>query len=193
MTTTNPLFEKAFLYTVGSAPGAGNEGGATFTDDPDDAGGPTKYGITQTTLAGWRGHAVTADDVKNLSETEARDIFYARYWRPLSLDDVITAPAAIPIFDAGVLFGNGVSAINTQRALLGCGYFSLKVDGSLGPKSVEALNGVKPEFFLREFTALLKSRIVDVAGTYPRDKKFQKGWTARVDRYLQLLTKGGSV
>ncbi len=56
------------------------EGG--FVDDPQDLGGATKYGITQATLAAYRGHQVTKDDVRGLSDTEARDIYRTNYVRP---------------------------------------------------------------------------------------------------------------
>ncbi len=48
------------------------EGG--YVDHPADKGGPTNMGITLNTLARWRGHAVTAADVKALTRAEARQI-----------------------------------------------------------------------------------------------------------------------
>lgn len=53
------------------------EGG--FVDNPDDRGGPTNFGITQNTLSDWRGYKVTRDEVKNLTEAEARQIYNSRY------------------------------------------------------------------------------------------------------------------
>jgi len=38
------------------------EGG--FSEEPSDHGGATNWGITAATLAHWRGHAVTAADVR---------------------------------------------------------------------------------------------------------------------------------
>jgi len=56
------------------------EGG--FVNHPADRGGPTKYGITQATLARWRGRAVSAADVRTLTRLEARQIFEAQYLKP---------------------------------------------------------------------------------------------------------------
>src|SRR5262245_28219558 len=58
------------------------EGG--YVNNPADRGGPTNFGITQATLADWRGHAVSADDVKNMSRDEAEKIYEARYVAPFA-------------------------------------------------------------------------------------------------------------
>lgn len=53
------------------------EGG--FVDRTDDKGGATNFGITQTTLRDWRGHAVSKEDVRALTQTEARAIYRKNY------------------------------------------------------------------------------------------------------------------
>lgn len=57
------------------------EGG--YVDHPQDAGRCTNHGITLATLSAWRGHAVTCDDVKNLQDSEAREIYRQHYIAPL--------------------------------------------------------------------------------------------------------------
>lgn len=56
------------------------EGG--YVDHPADKGGPTNYGITQATLAEWRGRPVSVDEVKALNATQAADIYMSRYVKP---------------------------------------------------------------------------------------------------------------
>ena len=51
----------------------------SYVHDPQDRGGPTKYGITQRTLRAWRGQAVTAEDVRQVTRDEARAIYRRRY------------------------------------------------------------------------------------------------------------------
>jgi lysozyme family protein len=53
------------------------EGG--FVDHKDDKGKATKYGITQATLAEWLGRPASVDDVKALTEHEAREIYREEY------------------------------------------------------------------------------------------------------------------
>jgi len=55
------------------------EGG--YVDHPQDPGGATNMGITRNTLADWRGRPVSKEEVKELSESEAKDIYFKRYWR----------------------------------------------------------------------------------------------------------------
>lgn len=58
------------------------EGG--YVDNPDDRGGPTKYGITIRTLSTARGTQATKEDIYNLTEIEARDIYESMYVAPFS-------------------------------------------------------------------------------------------------------------
>lgn len=55
---------------------------AGYVDHPNDRGGCTNRGITIGTLRDWRGRDVTCEDVRNLSEREARAIYHARYIHP---------------------------------------------------------------------------------------------------------------
>jgi lysozyme family protein len=87
-----------------------DEGG--YTDHKRDTGGPTNLGITREDLARWRKKAVSAEDVKKLSKSEAGDIYTFFYWAPLKCDDL---PLGVDytMFDCGLL--HGVVAL-----LLGC-------------------------------------------------------------------------
>lgn len=56
------------------------EGG--FVHHPADPGKATHYGITQATLSAWRGQEVTPEDVRALTEPEARAIYRQWYLEP---------------------------------------------------------------------------------------------------------------
>ena len=104
------------------------EGG--YVNHPNDRGGPTKYGITQATLARHRGTAVTEFQVSSMSEAEAREIYRAEYFRGL---ERVNDPALLEfLFDYAVNSGPGravkclmtvlggrkLAEINDQAALL---------------------------------------------------------------------------
>lgn len=52
------------------------EGGQKITNDPDDPGKTTRFGISQ------RAHPEV--DIENLTEEEAKDIYYNQYWLPIA-------------------------------------------------------------------------------------------------------------
>lgn len=86
------------------------EGG--YTDHPADTGGPTKYGITLATLASWRGHPVTAADVRALSEIEARAIYTKLYLEPFDgIDDAIRPQVIDIAVNAGVFRAKALLAL----------------------------------------------------------------------------------
>jgi type VI secretion system secreted protein VgrG len=160
-----------------------NEGG--YSNDPDDPGGPTNFGITQHDLAIHRGVPVSADEVKNMTVDEAKEIYFAHYWVPLNLSQLHAAPIATCIMDTGVLYGTTVGAVFAQRVCVALGH-EIAVDGKLGPQSVEALNSVDVKTFLKTYVANIHARINGIIRAHPRELKFKAGWELRADRLLTL-------
>ncbi len=161
-----------------------NEGGYVW--DMADPGGPTKYGITLGTLSQWRSVPCSANDVLNLTRDEAGRIYEFLYWKPLGLDRVTQLGVATAMFDCGILFGLGVSALFTQKALISCGFTDMKADGHIGPVTVAALNTVEPAAFLMTFALLFKARIADIITRRPQSEKFEHGWNVRIDKLFSL-------
>ncbi|MBX9944915.1 MAG: peptidoglycan-binding protein [Reyranella sp.] len=90
------------------------EGG--YVHHPSDRGGPTKYGITQATLADWRGRPVTAAEVEALAVAEARAIYRAVYFRGL---EAVTDPKVLEfLFDYSAHSGPG-RAVKALLVVLG--------------------------------------------------------------------------
>jgi lysozyme family protein len=112
--------------------------GTTYTNDPDDKGGPTKYGVTQEELASWRKHPVTPEDVAALQEPEAEAIARARYW---PYDPIINQGVAMRAADLGYNAGVQIGKAALQRAANACGA-ALKIDGGIGPRTIAAVNAV---------------------------------------------------
>lgn len=110
------------------------EGGDKFTDRAVDRGGPTKFGITQTTLGAWHNKPATVDDVKNLTEAEARQIYETQFITKPGFDKITYGPLRVHVIDFGVNSGTD-RAIKYLQALVGA-----LVDGQFGPKSQAAVN-----------------------------------------------------
>ena len=148
------------------------EGG--YGDDPDDGGGPIKYGITLKTLAAWRGRAVTAADVKALTYAEALKIFRARYWQPLHGDDLQIA-IALMTYNAGVNNGIHDGARFLQECLNKRGA-ALAVDGEIGPLTLAAAAGADVPQLVADYAARHEADYRQLKGF----AKFGKGWLNRL-------------
>lgn len=108
--------------------------GDRYTNRAADRGGPTKYGITQATLAKYRGHPVSAADVAALTEAEARAIYLRAYIDDPEFDHIDDAHLRGLLVDSGVQHGPARAVRWVQRAV------GVKVDGVLGPISLGAIN-----------------------------------------------------
>lgn len=158
------------------------EGG--YVDHPADRGGPTKYGITQETLAGWRGHPVTAADVAALSVEEASEIYADRYVRPLARLEFIPDVFALMV-DIAVMSGVATAIRLLQSTLNSMTTLDvLAVDGILGQKTVMAVVRMAPG---RVVQAMVKARVLMLARMVERDPSqsvFLVGWLNRTLAFL---------
>ena len=117
------------------------EGG--YVNHPNDRGGPTRWGITETVARRYGYHG----DMKVLPKDFAKKIYRQRYLDEPGFDCVLerSEMIAAELFDTGVNAGPGRASQFLQRALNllnrnGRDYPELKVDGDVGPKTLAALD-----------------------------------------------------
>ena len=108
-------FDDAFAVVIG------NEGG--YSNDPNDPGGETKFGISKRAYPGL--------DIANLTLERARGIYRHDYWDKVS-GDLLPYRVALQVFDFAVNGGTD-AAIRTLQKTLG-----VDVDGQLGPVTLKA-------------------------------------------------------
>lgn len=160
--------------------------GREYTNIKDDDGGPTKFGITMSTLSDFRHKLCMPDDVKNLTEDEARDVYRVLFWDRLQLDRAPSQMLAYVLFNQAVNFGAVKVAKKVQTILRDLGAHVV-IDGVFGPMSVNALISADPKKFLAEFmkktyVSYAKSVVAD-----PDDLKFLVGWMNRANSLLDLI------
>ncbi|MBM3114296.1 glycoside hydrolase family 108 protein [Jeongeupia naejangsanensis] len=153
-------FAVAFQRTIGL------EG--DYWDDP--AGGPTRYGITETTA---RDHGYCGD-MHDLPLTTAAAIYWQSYWVqsgcvyfPLVL--------AYQLFDAGVNHGPATAIKLLQRAV------GTDDDGIIGSQTLDATKAMNPYDVAILFLAQRERYFTDCTG-WPDNGK---GWSRRVVQNLQ--------
>lgn len=160
--TSRELFNRAIEVVL-------EHEGDTYTDNPLDRGGPTKFGIAQR----WNPDL----DVKNLTRAQAIEVYWERHWhghRYECLPEVI----AIKVFDLAVNLGHKTVVTCLQRALRACG-LNVTIDGFLGTETCGAATQV-------DQTALMAALRSEAAGEYrvrvARDGSqaaFRDGWLNR--------------
>lgn len=162
------------------------EGG--YADHPADAGGATRWGITQAVARadGYRG------DMRALPRGMAAAIYRRRYWTAPGFDRVadVAPRIAAELFDTAVNMGAAVAAGFLQRALnaLNRGasdYPDLSLDGQIGARTLAALaaflarRGSGGEaVLLKAMEALQGERYLALAERRPANEAFLYGWLA---------------
>lgn len=174
------LFDQAFAYLI-------QDEGTTYTNNPGDSGGPTKFGVTKKAYAAFLHIDVTDDVIAGLTITEAKQFYAETFWKPLLCDQISKPALAIAVFDTAVLHGAMTTAMRVQRALNLVSPNSLEVDGHIGTQTLAALSAVSEASFLWAFGWILINRIDLVIQTHPDYEVFRRGWETRTSRLLTLL------
>lgn len=162
------------------------EGG--YVNHPADRGGPTKYGVTQATLSRYLGWAATEQEVQNMDQEIARDIYERNYYYGPRIDKL---PEAIQpfIFDCAVNHGPRRAIKFVQSVCNQAGFTpALSIDGAMGPNTRKAAEQAYNRMGAIFLEALLEERrnfyrvIVD---HNPSQKVFLEGWLNRVAEFEQ--------
>lgn len=151
------------------------EGG--YVDHPADKGGTTNWGITKATLAAHRMRPVTEDDVKALSEDEARSIYRQRYIIDTRLHRIVDTRLRALLVDMAVLHG-ARNAIKMLQKVVG-----VREDGILGPVTWKAIDNTTRVLVTAE-RARFFGRILS------RDQSqyvFAAGWMNRLAEWIEEL------
>ncbi len=151
------------------------EGG--FSHLSQDKGGATKYGITLRTLMAWRKSTVTVQDVKDLTEDEAKAIYTDLYFNRPGIDK-LPSPLNNLIFDFAVNSGPTRAIMALQEAL------GITVDGTLGPITYAAVAATDLHTLQN---SVVRQRILMVARIVKKDPTqltFLIGWVSRAFEFV---------
>jgi lysozyme family protein len=141
-----------------------HEGG--FTNNPNDRGGPTKYGITQADMPSRNIREITTDD--------AIAYYKEHYIKPLYAQ-ISNQVLGEKLVDMGVLFGVG-TAVKLLQISLSSG-ITVVSDGVFGPNTLAAAN---ERGNVDAYRAVLYNHAMDVVNRNPQDAVFLQGWTNRI-------------
>lgn len=162
--------------------------GFAYTDDPVDAGGSTKFGITQRTLQYYRRQVtgnpalvVTKADVAGLSIDEAMACGVRVFAVEPKIDRLADWRTRLIVYDYGFHSGQP-RAIQALQTAVGA-----TPDGVLGPLTLE-LVGAMPNW--QTALRVLTSREEFMDGIFtkrPAQKKYMHGWFRRTTTLQRVL------
>lgn len=137
-----------------------DEGG--YTNNPNDSGGPTNFGITLTDYRKYINPKGSATSVKNMTQTQAQTIYKSKYWDALGCDNL---PSGVDnaAFNYGVLAGIGRPKTDLQR------FASIK----------------DPDKLIDCICDEMHTFLNNLAMSQPKDRVFITGWNSRVSRLRQ--------
>lgn len=151
----------------------------SYIDHPDDRGGPTNHGITIKTLSDWRGRPATIDDVKKLTEVEAREIYRECYIIAPRLHKVIDDKVRALAVDCAVNHGPKQAVKLLQLAA------RVFPDGDLGPKTESAISCMDPAVLYRRLCAARVRFYGQIITKDPSQSVFAAGWTNRIAEFIE--------
>jgi len=156
-------FDQAFDLVIG------HEGG--YTNNPNDPGGETKFGISK--------RAYPQLDIKNLTLEQAKEIYQTDYWNK-ALCPSFPDPLQFQLFDTAVNSGPRQAIVLLQRAL------GVADDGVAGPMTFDAISKISSiaELSVRFLAARLRF-MTGLSGW----EHFGKGWARRIADNMEEVFK----
>ena len=153
-------FERAYAFVRGV------EGG--YTNHPNDRGGPTNLGVTQRTYDTYRRRkGLPPQDVRQITEAEAEEIYRTMYWEASGADR-LAGPLALVHFDAAVHHGVGGARRLLEEA-----------KQRAGSEDPHALSRAYLEARAERYLAILRND--------PSQKDFREGWRNRLVRLSEAI------
>ena len=147
------------------------EGG--YSNDPDDPGKKTKYGISKRSFPN--------EDIPNLTKNRAMELYRIHYWEKYKCNQINSAILAAEIFVAlvNVNAKKVIGYLQTTCNALGA---SLIVDGILGPNTLNFLNAFRhPKAIVAGLEGEMYKHYVEQG-----KKKYISGWLIRNDGDFEI-------
>jgi lysozyme family protein len=144
-----------------------------YTNDPDDSGGETKYGISK--------NSYPHEDIKNLTIERAIEIYTRDFWNPNNLSSIQDQTTANLVFRFIVNAGKD-TAIRTLQECLNTFVPiipSVNIDGVLGKRTLQAINNIRTIRLHDTFRVATCRYYLNLVKRKPSQVKYFKGWINR--------------
>lgn len=150
------------------------EGG--FVNDPLDAGGATKCGVTLARFRQEFGEDRTVEDLKAMTEAQWTRIMKGGYWDKCCGDAIKNQSIAEIFVDWCI--NSGLGMIRKVQGIVGT-----KADGIVGPKTINLINVKDPQWLHYSIKAARAQFYADLVHNKASQVKFYEGWMNRLGRF----------
>ena len=157
------------------------EGGYVLTDHPTDRGGKTYAGISERSNPNWEGWSLLDNGASiDLMYRAVKKRYFDNYWNPIRGHEIESDDIAELMFSCSVLSSPRRTIRLAQMAV------EVKVDGSMGPNTIRAINEIRPiELFEFKFALARIARYAAICNRDRSQKANLLGWLNRVFQELR--------
>lgn len=148
-----------------------NEGG--FSNNPNDRGGMTNFGISKASYP----HL----DIEKLTKEEAIKIYRKDIFEKFKLERIKDQEVLNKVFDMIVLMGKARATLLFESTLIKLG-FNIPKDGILDDEMIHIINNYNSGTLLAKYREELKRFLDRIVETTPSQKVFYKGWINRINQ-----------
>ena len=174
----DPIFDQAFSIVLG------HEGG--FSNDKNDAGGATAFGIS---LRFMKDDDIDIDgdgdidlsDVKALTKAESKEIYYHFFWIKNNYQFIENSQVAVKLFDMAVNMGAYQANKICKRAINDILVDNMPVNGIMNEETIATLNEIHPSAIIQQLRERQAEFYRSIVAKNPKLKKFENGWLARAE------------
>ena len=178
-------FNPCLAFTIGPGPGPGGQEGG-YTDDLNDPGGVTNFGVSTPAWSQYVGRPATPDDIRDLTRDLVLPFYKTRYW-VASGCPILPAGIDLMVFDEAV--NNGVR----PAAMILQGILQVKQDGIVGPQTALAARGYHDmPGLVRALGAAFLARYQSLPGWVRYGTDWQRRNDARMAAALAMLNNPGA-
>lgn len=156
-----------------------------YGNDPDDAGGETRKGITYKTWVSIFGD--THDRFMAMSDADWNEVYNRLFWSKIQGDKIHSQIVANALADWAWCSGAKAAVRGIQRACNSLGA-SLTVDGGMGQKTLDAINALNDRELFDKFCQEHRDFLEAICVARPQNRKFLKGWNNRIDDLIKHST-----
>lgn len=158
------------------------EGWDRYTNHPADRGGPTRWGITQKAWGEALGRPATVNDVRAITEQQARDFYYERYVKAPRYDELPEDLMPL-VVDCAVNHGTKRATQWLQRSV------GVLADGVIGPVTLAAVRSQSARAVYLRICAHRTRFYGAVVGRDHSQAAFISGWNNRAAKWIAALAE----